>query len=77
MQNNVQINLKKNIDDSYKIFIGNNFLNDVGPIIHELLNSNYYIIISDSNVMTIYGETVKKSLLKINCKVMQIKFKAG
>jgi len=77
MEKKINVNLKKNIDDSYEIIIGSGILDNIGEYISGICRANIYIIISDSNVSEYYADIVSKSLDKSNLRSCLLVFRAG
>lgn len=62
---------------SYDISIGSGILADTGKIVSEVLPPCRAALISDSNVMPLYGAAVKKSLEAAGYKVLSFTFDSG
>jgi 3-dehydroquinate synthase len=73
----IKVNLVRQIDDSYKIIIGNNILNLLPAQIKKVVNSKKILIITDSNVAKYHLQPVKASLVNEGFKVFTYIFKAG
>lgn len=73
--------LKKVIDDSYDIEIGNNLqsslLNDITNNKFNLKNINKFAIITDSNVSDLYAKPILELLIKNGLKADLFTFDAG
>ncbi|HHZ05175.1 MAG TPA: 3-dehydroquinate synthase [Clostridiales bacterium] len=61
----------------YDIIIDRNLLNSCGTYIKPLTKANRVMVISDSNVFPLYGESIKKSLENTGYQVFTYTFKAG
>jgi len=77
MSVNIQVCLKKQIDDSYNIFVGKEILAAQINEIVKMVKANCYYIISDSNVYPFHGNTIKEELIKKGLKVFHYIFPAG
>lgn len=73
----IKVNLDKKLSNSYEICIGNDILDRVGLIIAKNQPASRYIVITDSNVSTLYGEMLLFKLKKMGLKVDLIEFPAG
>ena len=62
---------------SYDIHIGSDNLSAIGELVHGLGNVSHAVIITDSNVRELYGETVLKSLTSHNLQVDIMTVPAG
>ena len=72
----IKVNLKRVVDDSYPISIGDFSLKEiVKQIITE--KSSSYCIVTDSNLKKIYGTKLLKELKKNKVRVELISFPAG
>nr|HID57795.1 3-dehydroquinate synthase [Desulfobacterales bacterium] len=58
----IHVSLKKHIDDSYRILIGKGILQQLSGEIEGLGSFNSQIIITDSNVNSLYGQRVLDEL---------------
>src|SRR3989337_2318655 len=73
----VIVNLKKKEDKSYEIIIGVDILKKIPSDFVKEKTIYSYVIISDSNVVPLYGEELLKSLIKSGLKAHLISFPAG
>ncbi|MCK5722900.1 MAG: 3-dehydroquinate synthase [Gammaproteobacteria bacterium] len=73
----IRVNLKKQIDNSYDIIIGENLLNKIPKELKQRPLANKYIIITDSNGEKLYGNSLLKEMKKNGLKTYLISFKAG
>ncbi|HZX13631.1 MAG TPA: 3-dehydroquinate synthase [Thermodesulfobacteriota bacterium] len=73
----VIVNLKKKEDKSYEIIIGVDILKKIPSDLVKEKTAYSYVIISDSNVVPLYGEELLKSLIKSGLKAHLISFPAG
>ena len=64
-------------DRSYEIQIGSDNLSSIGELVAELGDVSHAIIITDSNVRDLYGETVLKSLSQCDLQVDIMTVPAG
>ena len=69
--------IKVNASQNYDIIIGSNLLHSIGGYFSKILPSTSAVIISDTNVWPLYGETVTKSLSRIGVNVVAFVFQAG
>lgn len=74
---NVYVNLKKNSDESYNIYIGNGISDFITENIHDLNLAYSYAVVTDSNVEKLYAEKFIGELKKIIKNVHLISFPAG
>jgi 3-dehydroquinate synthase len=75
--NRMKVNLDKKTSASYEIYIGENILDRMGLIIAKNNWASRYIMITDSNISTQYGERVWETLRGMELKVDMIDFPAG
>ncbi len=69
--------LTVNVNDKYDILIENGLLRSAGSLVKTVTNASKLCLISDSNVFSLYGETVKSSLEQAGFEVFTYVFKAG
>lgn len=69
--------LTVNVNDKYDILIEKGLLPQSGRLIKKILNAKKIVLISDTNVYPIYGDTVKKSLEDEGYDVFAYVFEAG
>jgi 3-dehydroquinate synthase len=62
---------------SYQVYIGNHLLTQTGTMLRSVCRGNSAVIVSDSNVFPLYGETVRSSLVQAGFQVYQFVFPAG
>ena len=62
---------------SYDVLIGRNLLNKTGSLCSQICPSKTAVIISDTNVWPLYGNTVTDSLQKAGYRVLKYIFTAG
>lgn len=76
---NLTVELKRVVDDTYDIEIGRDLVSSlIGDIKNGITpNASRYVIITDSNVSTLYAQTIENALIDENIKVDTIVFKAG
>jgi 3-dehydroquinate synthase len=72
----IKIRLKKKIDYSYDIAIGQNILTDVTEFI-SILKPNKIAIITDSNVKRLYGGKILSQLKDKSIPALMLSFQAG
>ncbi len=72
--NLITVNLGK---DSYDILTGNNCLDSLGTLCKERELSGLAAIVTNSSVASLYGETVRKSLLAAGFQVVLIEVNDG
>ena len=75
--NRIKVNLDKKTSASYEIYIGENILDRMGLILAKNNWASRYIMITDSNISTQYGERVQATLRGMELKVDTIDFPAG
>jgi len=73
----VKVNLKRKEDNSYEIIIGNNILNDIPSELTKRGLAHSYVIITDSNVSTVYGNKLLASFRRAKLNTHLISFPAG
>jgi len=73
----IKVNLDKRISASHEICIGYNILDRIGFVIAKNLPALHYIIITDSNVSAIYGESFLEKLRSMGLQADMIGFPAG
>lgn len=61
----------------YQIHIERGIINNCGKYVRDVSKAQKAMIISDTNVFPIYGETVKKSLIENGFEVYNFVFEAG
>lgn len=71
------VGLKREIDNSYNIFIGSGLLNNIPSELKANPIAESYAIITDSNVGKAYGNKLLKNLQENGIKARLIKFPAG
>lgn len=75
--NNIKVQLKKQIDNSYEIMVGKNILTTLPQILKKRYLYNHYIIITDNKVKKLYGLELKKNLQTNGLKTDLLSFPAG
>lgn len=75
--NRIRLNIGQQAGFSYEICIGNNILDRMGLVIQKSNSADHYIIISDSTVSALYGETFLTLLRDMNLNCDLIGFPAG
>ena len=73
----VNLNLKKETDNSYDILIDTNLLNKIPSDLKKNKIGNKYLIITDSNIKDLFGKDLLSSMKKEGLDVSLISFKAG
>ena len=73
----IRVNLDRRSNLSYDIFIENDILDRIGLLIAKKNVARRYIVISDSNVSSIYGEKFLEILRGVNLPADLIEFPAG
>jgi 3-dehydroquinate synthase len=73
----IKVNLDKQSSTSYEICIGHNILDRIGLVIAKSNIASNYIVITDSNVSSLYREKLLTALRNVNLKVDLIEFPAG
>ena len=69
--------MKLNVSDSYDIIIERGIISDCGKYIKQVARGNKCAVISDSNVIALYGKTVIDSLKKEGFNTCSFSFEAG
>jgi len=77
MMENVKLNLRKKMDNSYEILIGSKLLSKIPAELKKRKLGNKYLIISDSNVNKLYGQRLLSLMKKSGLKCDLVSFKAG
>lgn len=75
--NQIKVRLDTNPSSSYKIFIGRDIIDRIGVILTKGNRANRYVIVTDSQVSTLYGKMVLETLKKLDLKVDLIDFPSG
>lgn len=73
----VRVNLKKTEDRSYEILIGEDILKKIPLDLKNKKTVHSYVIISDSNVASLYGQKLLKGLTNSGLNSHLISFPAG
>jgi len=73
----INVNLKRYLDNSYKIMIGNNILDLITDDLAASTPAHSYAIITDSNVEELYGRKIYDLLKPVLPVVDMISFPAG
>ena len=73
----IKVNLDKKVSNSYEICIGHDILDRIALIIAKNHPASRYIIITDSNVSVLYGESFLGKLKGMGLKADMIAFPAG
>jgi len=73
----IKVNLDKQSSTSYEICIGHNILDRIGLVISKSNLARHYIVITDSNVSSLYREELLTALKNVNLNVDLIEFPAG
>ncbi len=73
----IPITLKKKLDDSHKIYIGNDLEKEICGFLSKTKVGNKYAIISDSKVARLYAPTLKRELTKAGITSEIFFFKEG
>jgi len=66
-----------NSSKSYDVIIGSGLLPDAGKYITEILSCKTAVIVSDDNVFSLYGETLKDSLAQAGLGILTFVFPHG
>ena len=61
----------------YQVCIGSGLLKEAGPMSAPLVSGRHALIVSDSNVWPLYGQTVQNSLEQTGFRVEHFVFEAG
>lgn len=69
--------LKVNVGKGYNIFIEKGILNHCSDYIKQVSGASKVCLISDTNVIKLYGDTVKQQLMQVGFDVCQYVFEAG
>lgn len=69
--------LTVNVNDKYDILIEKGLLSQAGALIKNVLKAKKIVLISDTNVYPIYGDSIKSSLENHGFEVFTHIFKAG
>jgi len=77
MMINIDVKLKKTVDNSYKILIGTGLINKIVEDLEKNPLGYSYAIITDSNVKKLYGDELKNLLEKLSSNILLIDFPAG
>ena len=75
--NRIRLNIGQQTSSSYEIYIGNNILDRMGLMIQKNNAADRYVIISDSTVSALYGETFLAMLRDMNLNCDLLAFPAG
>ncbi len=75
--NKIKVNLDKRSSHSYEIFIGHDILDRIALLIAKSAVATNYIIIADTTVSSLYGETVLSALRETGLTVDMIDFTPG
>ncbi|MEM2110552.1 MAG: 3-dehydroquinate synthase [Candidatus Bathyarchaeia archaeon] len=73
----LKIKLKREVDESYDIFIENGLVEKISHDLKKNPLGNKYAVVTDSNVQKIYGEELLKRLEKERISACLINFPAG
>jgi len=73
----VRVKLKKTRDDSYDILIGLDLFDEMGRILKSMRLADRFVLVSDSQVMKLYGNELTERLRSSGLKVERIGFPAG
>ena len=73
----LRVNLKKIVDNSYDIIIGKGLFDDFISWLKENPIAYSYVIITDSNVRNLYGESLRILIDEVAEKTLLIDFPAG
>jgi len=65
----IKVNLDKQSSTSYEICIGHNILDRIGLVIAKSNLARHYIVITDSNVSSLYREELLTALKNVNLNV--------
>ncbi|MGC1402770.1 MAG: 3-dehydroquinate synthase family protein, partial [Thermodesulfobacteriota bacterium] len=75
--NRIKVKLDNKSTFSYDIFIGQGIIDRLGVILSKGNRANRYVIVTDSQVSTLHGKGVLKTLKKVDLKVDLIDFPSG
>ena len=73
----IKVNLKRREDKSYEIIIGSNILKDIPFELKKRKLAHSYVIITDSNVSTLYGNKLLTTFRRAKLNTHLISFPAG
>jgi 3-dehydroquinate synthase len=73
----IKVNLDKKVSNSYEICIGHDIVDRIGLIIAKNHPASRYIVVTDSNVAALHGESVMGRLTAVGLNVDMIEFAAG
>ena len=73
----IKVNLDKRVSSSYEICIGYDILDRIGLIIAKNLPARHYVVITDSIVSTLYGQTLLNRLRGMDISADMVDFPAG
>lgn len=73
----IKVNLDKRISSSYEICIGYDILDRIGLIIAKNVPARHYVVITDSNVSTLYGQPLLNRLRGMGLSADMVDFPAG
>jgi 3-dehydroquinate synthase len=73
----IKVNLDKKISASYEICIGYDILDRLGLIIAKNVPALHYIVITDSNVLSLHGGSLMDRLRAMKLPASMIEFPAG
>ena len=73
----IRVNLKKELDYSYEILIGNRLFSRIAQYLKETPLATHIVIITDSNVAPLYGDRLKEALDQHALNSYLIIFEAG
>ncbi|MEA1997552.1 MAG: 3-dehydroquinate synthase [Gemmatimonadota bacterium] len=74
----VYVNLKKEVDNSYPVFIRAGLLDEAAGMIAEWFDRTSFAVVSDSNVAELYAAPLVKNLRDLGCRTSEIiTFPAG
>jgi 3-dehydroquinate synthase len=73
----MRVNLERSCNDSYRIFVGEGIVEDLGLIPKVYNDVDRYVIITDSDVNPLYGKKIKEKLQESVLPVDIIEIPAG
>jgi 3-dehydroquinate synthase len=73
----IKVNLDKKVSNSYDICIGYDILDQIGQMIAKRHPASRSLIVTDSNVSALYGESVLHMFERVGIKAGLIEFPAG
>jgi 3-dehydroquinate synthase len=73
----IKVNLERNVSSSYDICIGHHILDRIGLLIAKNNGAQRHIVIADSTVSALHGDSFLDILRKMNLTVDLIEFPAG